>query len=161
MLKNTRDKIKAFICDTSGSDTIEMIYSTAAMVAFILVGLVFFTYLVELNQCNTATKRVVREIEVTGEANASRMDSTFDYYMGGGRSISNKKVKISGVSYISGRRIQLMDVFTVTGSCDYRLTLMNPGNYSGFTIDIPIVSRVSGMSEVYWRPSRGYAQRAT
>ena len=118
-----------------------------------MIALMFLTYVMELNLVNTATKKVVRQIEVTGIAQSSRMSSTFNNMLGTNTQLTNRDVKISNVSYhASGAgHIQLKDTFRVTGTCVYNVKLINPGSFDGYTIRMPIKTTVSGISEVYWK----------
>ena len=154
MLYKLRKKLRTFHKNTDGSEAIEMLSTTAMLVCFILIGLMFLTYVMELTMVNTATKKVVREIEVTGVANQSTMSSRFDEMLGSSTQLKDRSVSISNVTFEGGtNRIQLKRTFMVTGKCTYTVSLINPGHITGWSIDMPIVTRVSGMSEVYWPTS--------
>lgn len=157
LLLKLKKTLRAVWTDTNGSEAVEMVTTTAMLVVFIMVAIMFLSYIVQLNMVNTATKRVVRQIEVTGIANQSTMESSFDRFLGNSAQITNRRVNISNVTYDdSGRQtIQLKSTFRVTGSCTYIIQLINPGSYDGFKIELPIRSTVSGMSEVYWASPRG------
>lgn len=156
MLSKLKTKLRTFRADTNGSEAIEMVTTTAMLVLFIMIAIMFLSYIMQLNLVNTATKKVVRQIEVTGIANQSTMESSFDRFLGSSNQMVNRQVSISNVSYKdAGRRtIQLKSTFRVTGSCTYIIQLINPGSYTGFKIELPIISTVSGMSEVYWADPR-------
>ena len=153
MLERIKRKVKNFHADTNGSEAIEMVSTTAMLICFIMIALMFLTYVMELNLVNTATKKVVRQIEVTGIAQNSRMTSTFNSMLGANAQLTNRNVSISNVTYHSSGagHIQLKDTFRVTGTCVYNVKLINPGNFEGYTIRMPIKTTVSGISEVYWR----------
>ena len=151
MLYKWKKKLLAFHKDTDGSEVMEMVSTTIMLVCFIMIGLMFLTYVMQLTVVNTATKKVVREIEVTGQATQSAMNDRFNEMLGTSAQLTDRSVSISNVSYMDGiSKIQLKRTFMVTGKCTYKVTLINPGNITGWSIDLPIVSRVSGMSEVYW-----------
>lgn len=151
MLYKLGKKLRAFHKDTDGSEAIEMLSTTAMLVCFILIGLMFLSYVMQLTMVNTATKKVVREIEVTGIANQTTMSSQFNEMLGSSTQLKDRSVSISNVTFESGtERIQLKRTFMVTGKCTYTVSLINPGHITGWSIDMPIVSRVSGMSEMYW-----------
>lgn len=155
MIHRIWKRLRAFHNDTGGSEAVEMVSTTAMLMCFILIAMSMLSYVMELNLVNTATKRVVRQIEVTGVANASTMSSTFNQMLGSSTQLANREVKISDVTYHSSGtgHIQLKDTFKVTGSCVYNIKLINPGNFSGYTISMPIKTSVTGISEVYWKNS--------
>lgn len=150
LFSRIKRRLMAFRDDKGGSEATEMVATTAMLVVFIMVGIMFLSYIVELNLVNTATKKVVRGIEITGIANQSTMESNFEHFVGNNPQLLDRKVRISNVTYISGNKIQLKQTFRVTGSCTYRITLINPGSFTGYVIDMPISSTIAGMSEVYW-----------
>lgn len=151
MLYKWKKKLRKFHQDTDGSEVIEMVWATMMLVCFIMIGLMLLTYVMQLTIVNTATKKVVREIEVTGQATQSTMNARFNEMLGSSDQLIDRSVSISNVSYVDGtNKIQLKRTFMVTGKCTYTVDLVNPGNITGWQIPMPIVSRVSGMSEVYW-----------
>lgn len=146
-----KEKLRMFHRDTDGSEVVEMVWTTMQLVCFVMIALMLLTYVMQLTIVNTATKKVVREIEVTGKATQSAMNSRFNEMLGSSDQLTDKSVSISNVTFMNGtRQIQLKRTFTVTGKCTYRVDLVNPGDISGFFINMPIVTRVSGMSEHYW-----------
>lgn len=151
MLYKWRKKLCAFREDTDGSEVVEMVWTTMTLVCFIMIGLMLLSYVMQLTVVNTATKKVVREIEVTGMATQATMNARFNEMLGTSAQLTDRSVSISNVSYVDGTsQIQLKRTFMVTGKCTYTVDLVNPGNITGWQIPMPIVSRVSGMSEVYW-----------
>ena len=76
------------------------------------------------------------------------MNARFNEMLGSSDQLTDRSVSISNVSYVDGtNKIQLKRTFMVTGKCTYTVDLVNPGNITGWQIPMPIVSRVSGMSE--------------
>lgn len=151
MLYKWKKKLRKFHQNTDGSEVIEMVWTTMMLVCFIMIGLMLLTYVMQLTVVNTATKKVVREIEVTGQATQSTMNARFNEMLGSSDQLKDRSVSISNVSFMSGtNHIQLKHTFMVTGKCTYTVSLINPGNITEVSIDMPIVSRVSGMSEWYW-----------
>lgn len=149
-LKQMKKGIASFFKNREGSDSLEFVWTTAMLCTFILVALLCLTYVMELNTVNFATKKVVREIETTGVVNQARMDQIFGQYVGRSSQIRNKTVTCDKPD---GTEIPLTRTFWVVGSCIYDVPLIKPGNFDGFTISMPIASRVGGMSEVYFRTS--------
>lgn len=149
MLANVKNRLHTFWKDKSGSETIEMIGSTAVMMFLILVAVVLLSYIFEYNLVNTATKKVTRGIETTGIWNAADAREFFTAHLGSGDQLAGHEVTIDAPRMRSSR-IQLKDTFKVTGKVNYTVPIIHPLGYNGFTMSFPIKSTVSGMSEVYF-----------
>ena len=137
----------------SGSEAVEMVYTTAMMLFLIMVGLTLLIYLVEFCIVNYATKAVVRNIETTGTVNYPFMESTFRRATGSSRYLVNKRIEIVSATYVDDPRydfhIELGNTFKVRGTASYRVRIAAPGFFAGFNIDMPIVANVTGISEVH------------
>ena len=155
------DRIREFINDRDGSEAVEMVYTTASLMAFILVALMVFSYVFAQYQVTMVTRRICRNIEVTGQVPRElEMLETFkDFLSGecfsrGSHEISVYDVHVPHIDdedrYIRDRQIQLTGTFTVTGKCEYVIQLLNPGSFTGYSIKLPLASTVTGMSEVYF-----------
>ena len=154
-----KKKISKFVQDKDGSESVEMIATTSIIVVFILVAFMFFTYVFEVELCASATRRVVRDVEVAGVINADKINTNYKKYLHGDRVLYDKKATVTRATLIDGtNHIQLKDTFAIEGSCKYRLRLINPGSYEGFYIDIPINTEQRGMSEVFWTKASGGSQ---
>lgn len=149
MIKSRKKKIVQFYNDKDGSEAVEMVTTTAMLVFFIIIAISIFSYVIQLNNVNYATKQVARQVEVSGTYNQSRAQSLFDSCTS--TSLENKKVSISNVSFVHGNKIQLKDTFRITGKCTYVIQLINPGSFTGYKVIMPITCVVTGMSEVYWQ----------
>lgn len=157
---NIKNGVARFIRDKDGSDSVEMIATTSVLITFILVAFMFFTYVFEVELCASATRRVVRDVEVAGVINASAINENFKKYLDGDNVLYNKKATVTRADLISGtNHIQLKHTFEIKGSCKYRIRLINPGSYEGFYIDIPINTEQRGMSEVFWMKSGAKSTR--
>lgn len=161
-LRKIADKARRSIVsikgEKDGSDSIEMIAATAMLCAFIIIGLMILTYVAELNAVNFAAKRCARQIEITGVVDEQLMREQFDAYLRDSETLTNRMISVSDVSYIPGlseNRVQLKDTFRVNASCFYVVQLINPGNFEGYSIMLPIRTSVSGMSEVYYSQREG------
>ena len=129
----------------SGSDTVEMIGVVFMLCAFILIGLMLLSYVMEVNIVNMAARQGARNIETSGIADVGRANSEFRTFLGGNPHLSNFNVTLN-----TSGQIQLTNTFTLVAECSYDIPLVNPGNFSGYTLHLPIKIRSSGMSEVYW-----------
>ena len=63
MFHSIKSKIHSFSKDTNGSEAVEMVWSTAMLVFFVMVALAFLVYVLELTMVNSATKSAVRMAE--------------------------------------------------------------------------------------------------
>ena len=105
MLHKWKKKLSTFHQDTDGSEVIEMVWTTMMLVCFIMIGLMLLTYVMQLTVVNTATKKVVREIEVTGQATQATMNARFNEMLGSSAQLKDRSVSISNVSFMSGTNI--------------------------------------------------------
>lgn len=144
-----KEKIKAFWKDKDGSEATEMVATTAMLVCFILIAVMILSYLMAYNNVNFATKRVARNVEVTGIADTSNMLAQFNSMLGDNETLIDRRLSLTNVTYTAGNRIQLKDTFRVTTRCNYIIQLINPGSFDGYRLTLPIRCSVTGMSEVY------------
>lgn len=144
-------KAKALVSDKKGSEAIEMVATTAMMIALIMVGLMILSYAVEWNTISFAAKRVCRDIEVSGQV--TDIQSKFDSLIGNSDLITDRNIEVNNVEYFDAgaKTIQLKKTFRLSASVTYNIPLVKPGTLSGFSIQLPIKTSVTGMSEVYWR----------
>lgn len=149
-LKNIKHAIK----DRSGSEAIEMVYSTFFLMMLILTSMLIIGYALQVNQVSYAAKRVARYVEVSGQAHQTDIDALLRELLPNAQKIG-AKVSIENVDWFNGtqRTIQLRDGFTVKVTANYDVVLANPssGNVMGFSI--PITAYVNGQSEIFWKDS--------
>ena len=132
MFHSIKRKIHSFSKDTNGSEAVEMVWSTAMLVFFVMVALAFLVYVLELTMVNSATK------------------AQFNSFKGDSTQLIDRKLEVKDVEYFSDNKVQLKDTFTVVGSCTYRINFLSANPYGIFKIDLPLASTVVGMSERYW-----------
>lgn len=143
-------KIKSFINDKDGSESVEMVYSTTVIIAFILVALMFMSYIFALNNARLATRRICRDIETTGTVTSqAAMENWLRSHLPS-PSFSDHNIKVSnaGGFQISNQDVEFLDTFVVESTCNYNIQIINPGVFTGYKIRLPITIRVIGMSEV-------------
>jgi len=146
----TFQNIKHAIQDKSGSEAIEMVYSTFALMILILATMMIIGYALQVNQVSYAAKRVARYIEVSGQADPTDLKILLYELLPNADKIG-AKVSVENADYVSGTKIQLRGGFTVKVSAKYDVTLANPGNGNGIQYSLPITAYVNGQSEVYWK----------
>ena len=150
MFHSIKRKIHSFSKDTNGGEAVEMVWSTAMLVFFVMVALAFLVYVLELTMVNSATKSAVRMAETSGIVDQRAMEAQFNSFMGDSTQLIDRKLEVKDVEYFSDNKVQLKDTFTVVGSCTYRINFLSANPYGIFKIDLPLASSVVGMSERYW-----------
>lgn len=145
MLKKAISKLRNLHAQKDGSDTIEMVGAVAILCVFILIGLMLLSYIMGANVVSMAARQVARNIETSGYADVAKANADFANFLRSNTYLSNLQVTLSTTG-----KVQLTDTFRVTASCTYDIPLVNPGNYSGYTLHLPIKISSMGMSEVYW-----------
>lgn len=147
--------IKHAIENKSGSEALEMVYSTFALMMLILSTMLIIGYAIQVNQVSYVGKRVARYIEVSGQADQTDIDTLLKELLPNKTKLrATVSVTADNWKNVASRKIQLRENFTVHISAAYPLTLANPGDgsvYREFEIGIPINVNINGQSEVYWK----------
>ena len=144
--------IKHAIENKSGSEALEMVYSTFALMLLILSTMMILGYAIQVNQVSYAGKRVARYIEVAGQADQTDIDTLLKELLPNKTKLrATVSVTADNWENVASRKIQLRENFTVHLSASYPLTLANPGFGSSYTVRLPINVNVNGQSEVYWK----------
>lgn len=150
-MNSMKKKINSIIQDKDGSETLEMVYGVAVMIAFVLVAIMFMSYIFAASDVNLAVRRICRDIEVSGQVKSqAELDRQFKSYLSGEGFKEHKiEVKQSGHT-VDGQKLDFLSIFEVYGHCEFTVPLINPGNFTGYKLAIPISIRVTGMTEVEW-----------
>ena len=160
---------KAFVKDTEGSATIEMLYSILASIMMLVSAFLILVYVLQLDNVNFAAKQITRNIEITGIANPDKAEELFCNFLGmsynnrtaseARNTLTNPQVKIAvqGTDgeyheISSEKKIKLKQLFKVSATCDYKIVLIQPGDAAGYVgFAMPLGSTVTGLSEVNWK----------
>ena len=129
----------------------ELILKTLVFLTLIATAISFFGVFTAYLNLNYTARRVVREIEisgqVTGETTAlfNTMKSAANLGTGATMSVS--------ASYFNAaqKKIQLRNTFTVTCRSKYRINVFTPRGQAPVGFDIPLAVRLTGMSEKFWK----------
>lgn len=149
----TKENIKHAWKNKSGSEAIEMVYSTAALCAIIISALLILMYALQANAVSYAGKRVARYIEVAGGADQNDLNTLLGELLPNEDDI-NASVRVVALDgWVPGSRtkIQLRDRFQVIVTATYNVTVIDPGFYDPIQIPFSIRVVVDGQSEVYWK----------
>ena len=130
----------------------EVIIKTLVFMTLIATAISFFNIFTIYLNLNYTARRVVREIEISGQYSSNTtalfntMKATTNIGPGAAMSVS--------ASYFNAaqRTIQLRDTFTVTCTTSYRFNVFTPLGSAPVGFDIPMTVRLIGMSEKYFKP---------
>ena len=140
-------KLSKVLRDRKGDAAIEFIMVTAMLILVFSVLVTALVYVTQVYSASYITRRVVRQIETTGEYNEHTVQSLVKEL--GGDALSGVKIQAEA-GYCSGKKIQLRDGFSVTLTANYPVRIVQFGS-STISLDLPIRIRLSGRSEVYWK----------
>ena len=140
-------KLSKVLRDRKGDAAIEFIMVTAMLILVFSVLVTALVYVTQVYSASYITRRVVRQIETTGEYNEHTVQSLVKEL--GGDALSGVKIKVEA-GYCSGKKIQLRDGFSVTLTANYPVRIVQFGS-SVISLDLPIQIRLAGRSEVYWK----------
>ena len=153
IIQKMRTAGRNFIDDTSGSEVVEMVYACGALCMLILSVLLIIGYALQVNAVSYAGKRVVRYVEVTGQAKQSDLQDMLESLLANAEDIE-AKVEVTRVdrwANESEKKINLRDKFTITVTAVYKITLINPGGADNWDFNVPIRVSINGQSEKYWK----------
>ena len=140
-------KLSKVLRDRKGDASIEFIMVTAMLILVFSVLVTALVYVTQVYNASYITRRVVRQIETTGEYNEHTVQTLVNEL--GGDALSGVKIQVEA-GYCSGKKIQLRDSFSVTLTANYPVRIVQFGS-SVISLDLPIQIRLAGRSEVYWK----------
>lgn len=134
-----------------GSAYYEIIIKTLVFITLIATAISFFGVFTTYLNVNYAARRVVREIEISGRVSSDTY-SLFDELKANTNMGDAASMNVSA-SYFNAaqKKIQLRDTFTVTVRSSYRINIFTPTGGTPVGFDIPLVARLTGMSEKFWK----------
>lgn len=129
----------------------ELIIKTLVFITLIATAISFFGVFTTYLNLNYAARRVVREIEISGQVSVA----TYDLYenMKANTNIPDSATMSVSASYFNAaqKKIQLRDTFSVTCSANYRINVFTPQGGTPVGFDIPLRVKLTGMSEKFWK----------
>ncbi len=134
-----------------GSAYYELILKTLVFITLIATAVSFFSIFTVYLNLNYTCRRVVREIEISGQVTSST-NTLFNQLKSNTNIGAGANMSVSA-SYFNAaqKKIQLRNTFDVTCSTSYRFDVFTPlgGTPIGFTI--PMQVKMTGMSEKFWK----------
>lgn len=135
---------------SSGSVYIELILKTVVFFTLILTAMLFFSVFMRYANLSYAARRVVREIEISGQVSQKTTD-LFNQ-LKAQSNVGDATMEVTDVTYFDHtKKIQLRETFTVVCRSSYRLDILSPILGPPVGIDIPLQVKLSGMSEKFWK----------
>lgn len=119
-------------------------------VIILMYGLQLFSIAMDYQDVTYTAKSITKVIECDGAVS----DRAYEQLEKLNRDFGlNMTFTVSDVNYFDNREksIQFRDSFTVTVRDKAELVLANPSFGEPWVWEIPLVSNISGMSEVYWK----------
>jgi len=141
------DKVRKILRRKDGSSAVEFIFTSAVLILVFATLVSALVYVMQYYNAAFITRKVVRNIEVTGQYNAAEAYNIA--YDMGGNSLDNVRIDVTA-SYFSGRKIQLRNDFRVRFSAYYTIPVMRFGASTRY-VRLPIRVELQGMSEVFWK----------
>ena len=134
----------------------ELIIKTLVFITLIATAVSFFGVFTVYINLNYAAKRVVREVEITGQVTGATYD-LFREYKERTNIGSGAVMDITADRYFdaAAKKIQLRTNFTVTCRTNYRIDIFTPKGGAGVGIDVPLTVKLTGMSEKFWKNFSG------
>ena len=130
----------------------ELIIKTMVFITLIATAISFFGVFTSYLNLNYAARRVVREIEISGQVTAATTNlfNTLNTNLNMGEGAA---MTVSASYYdVASRKIQLRDTFTVSCASSYRINVFTPIDGTPVGFNIPLRVNLTGMSEKYWKP---------
>lgn len=140
-------KIKRLLRCKTGDSPIEFIFVSAALLFLFATLVTALIYVMAYYNAAFVARRVVRDIEVVGQYNATEVQTMLD--ANGASNLENLRVTVDA-AYFSETKIQLRDTFAVSLYAEYPIGILTFGADTIY-IRLPINVRLQGMSEVYWK----------
>lgn len=129
----------------------ELILKTLVFMTLIATAISFFGIFTTYINLNYTCRRVVRQIEITGQV-TSETTTLFNSLKSTSNLGTNPAMTVTA-SYFNAaqKKIQLRNTFTVTCSSSYRINVFTPMDADPVGFDIPLQVRLTGMSERFWK----------
>jgi len=140
-------RLRSLLREKKGDEAVAFLMTTAMLVLIFAVLVSAIIYIMHYYNASYVCRRVVRSIEISGLYDETETRSLIS-------SLSNSDMEDINVQvdavYYSGNKIQLRQTFNVTLRGSYRITILTLGG-NPIALDLPIIVKVTGMSEVYWK----------
>ena len=134
-----------------GSAYYEIIIKTLVFITMIATAVSFFSIFTVYLNLNYTCRRVVREIEISGQV-TSETNALFNQLKSNTNICSEADMSVSANYFNAAqKKIQLRNTFDVICTTNYRFDVFTPLGSKPVGFDIPMKVKLKGMSEKYWK----------
>ena len=140
-VKKKSRRMSAFLkANKKGSAYYEIIVKTLVFITMIATAISFFSIFTVYLNLNYTCRRVVREIEISGQVTSET-------------NIGSEADMSVSANYFNAaqKKIQLRNTFDVICTTNYRFDVFTPLGSKPVGFDIPMKVKLTGMSEKYWK----------
>lgn len=151
-VKKKSRRISAFLkAKKKGSAYYEIIIKTLVFITMIATAVSFFSIFTVYLNLNYTCRRVVREIEISGQV-TSETNALFNQLKSNTNIGSEADMSVSANYFNAAqKKIQLRNTFDVICTTNYRFDVFTPLGSKPVGFDIPMKVKLTGMSEKYWK----------
>lgn len=141
-----------FLKPKAGSAVYEVILKTLVFFTLIATAISFFSIFTVYLNLGYTCRRVVRDIEITGQvtANTQNLFETLKTQTGLGAGATMQVVNVHYCN-VASKKIQLRDSFAVKCNTSYQINIFTPSMGPPIGIKIPMSITLTGMSERFWK----------
>ena len=140
-------RLSAFLkVKKKGSAYYELIIKTLVFITLIATAVSFFSIFTVYLNLNYTCRRVVREIEISGQV-TSNTNALFNQLKNGTNIGAGANMSFNAAQ----KKIQLRNTFDVTCTTSYRFDVFTPLGRDPIGFTIPMKVRMTGMSEKFWK----------
>ncbi len=141
------NKLRSLLRQKKGDEAVSFLLTTVMLVLIFATLVSALIYVMQYYNASYICRRVVRNIEIAGQYDETETMNIVNTMAGSG--LEDIDVQVDAV-YFSGRKIQLRQMFNVTLTSSYKITILEIGEDT-IVVSLPINVKVAGMSEVYWK----------
>ena len=141
------NKLRSLLRQKKGDEAVSFLLTTVMLVLIFATLVSALIYVMQYYNASYICRRVVRNIEIAGQYDETETMNIVNTMAGSG--LEDIDVQVDAV-YFSGRKIQLRQMFNVTLTSSYKITILEIGEDT-IVVSLPIKVKVAGMSEVYWK----------
>lgn len=150
--------LKEKVGNKKGSLLWELMIVLAVLFMFIYTATTFVAAFAQYENLSYVAKTVSRQMEVSGMCDQNEAITMINELLGDNTPLTDVAIKInvpeSTIYSAANPKVQLRERFSITVTANYKWHIIAPkdGSLFGSTgITIPFSTKVTGMSEVYWK----------
>lgn len=138
------------LSNRKGSSYFDLMIKTLVVLTLMVTVMSFLSIFTTYIELNHICRRVVRVVELEGEASDKAQDVFYRLKQQTGLS---PDMIVEDVTYVGNQKIQLRDTFTITMTYSHPFTIFAPSFAPPVVVQIPMKVSITGMSEHFWKLS--------